>query len=73
DDNPHHVGAPMPGMVGSVAVQAGQAVTAGDTLLTIEAMKMEVAIKAERDGTIKQVLVASGTRIDNKDLLVMFA
>ncbi|MFC3625696.1 pyruvate carboxylase [Vogesella amnigena] len=72
EDNPHHVGAPMPGMVSTVLVAPGQAVVQGDTLLTIEAMKMEVAIKAERDGVIQQVLVASGKRIANKDLLLTF-
>jgi pyruvate carboxylase len=72
-DNPHHVGAPMPGMVSTVAVKPGQTVAKGDTLLTIEAMKMEVAIKAERDGVIKQVLASSGNRITSKDLLVVFA
>ncbi|SCK29639.1 pyruvate carboxylase [Vogesella sp. LIG4] len=73
EDNPHHVGAPMPGMVSTVLVAAGQRVQQGDTLLTIEAMKMEVAIKAERDGVIQQVLVTSGKRIANKDLLAVFA
>ena len=72
EDNPHHVGAPMPGMVSTVLVAPGQSVQQGDTLLTIEAMKMEVAIKAERDGVIQQVLVASGKRIANKDLLLTF-
>ncbi|SMF48857.1 biotin/lipoyl-containing protein, partial [Pseudogulbenkiania subflava] len=72
-DNPHHVGAPMPGMVSTVAVKPGQAVAKGDTLLTLEAMKMEVAVKAERDGVIREVLVSSGKRIANKDLLVVFA
>ncbi|MFC3531109.1 biotin/lipoyl-containing protein, partial [Vogesella facilis] len=72
EDNPHHVGAPMPGMVSTVLVAPGQRVQQGDTLLTIEAMKMEVAIKAERDGVIQQVLVASGKRIANKDLLLTF-
>ncbi|MDC7713643.1 pyruvate carboxylase [Vogesella sp. LYT5W] len=72
EDNPHHVGAPMPGMVSTVLVAPGQTVAQGDTLLTIEAMKMEVAIKAERDGVIQQVLVASGKRIGNKDLLLTF-
>ncbi|BAK77029.1 pyruvate carboxylase [Pseudogulbenkiania sp. NH8B] len=72
-DNPHHVGAPMPGMVSTVAVKPGQAVAKGDTLLTLEAMKMEVAVKAERDGVIREVLVSSGKRIDNKDLLAVFA
>ncbi|MEQ6290955.1 pyruvate carboxylase [Vogesella sp. GCM10023246] len=73
EDNPHHVGAPMPGMVSTVLVAPGQTVAQGDTLLTIEAMKMEVAIKAERDGVIQQVLVTSGKRIANKDLLAVFA
>ncbi|EEG09653.1 pyruvate carboxylase [Pseudogulbenkiania ferrooxidans] len=72
-DNPHHVGAPMPGMVSTVAVQPGQTVSAGDTLLTLEAMKMEVAVKAERDGVIREVRVRSGDRINNKDLLAVFA
>lgn len=72
EDNPHHVGAPMPGMVSTVMVAPGQAVGKGDTLLTIEAMKMEVAIKAERDGVIGQVQVHSGDRIASKDLLMTF-
>ena len=52
-----HVGAPMPGVVSTLAVKAGQAVKAGDVLLSIEAMKMETALHAERDGTIAEVLV----------------
>ncbi|MEM8578492.1 MAG: pyruvate carboxylase, partial [Pseudomonadota bacterium] len=44
--NPGHIGAPMPGVVASIAAQAGQRVTAGDLLLTIEAMKMETGIHA---------------------------
>ncbi|NCW64673.1 MAG: pyruvate carboxylase [Rhodobacteraceae bacterium] len=46
--NANHIGAPMPGVVASVAVQAGQEVREGDLLLTIEAMKMETGIHAER-------------------------
>ena len=55
--NEAHVGAPMPGVVSTLAVAAGQAVKAGDVLLSIEAMKMETALHAERDGTIAEVLV----------------
>jgi pyruvate carboxylase len=68
--NPAHVGAPMPGVVASVAAQAGASVKAGDLLLTIEAMKMETGIHAERDAVIKAVHVSPGGQIDAKDLLV---
>ena len=68
--NPNHVGAPMPGVVATVAVQAGQTVKQGDLLLTIEAMKMETGIHADRDAVIKAVHVTPGGQIDAKDLLV---
>jgi pyruvate carboxylase len=68
--NANHIGAPMPGVVASVAVQAGQEVRAGDLLLTIEAMKMETGIHAERDAVIKQTHVSAGAQIDAKDLLI---
>ncbi|MEZ5812328.1 MAG: pyruvate carboxylase [Rhizobiaceae bacterium] len=70
--NENHVGAPMPGVISTLAVTAGQAVNAGDVLLSIEAMKMETALHAERDGTIGEVLVAAGDQIDAKDLLVTY-
>jgi len=71
-DNAAHVGAPMPGVVASVAVQVGQQISAGDMLLTIEAMKMETGLHAERDGTVKAVHVQPGGQIDAKDLLIEF-
>ncbi|MDT8326898.1 MAG: pyruvate carboxylase [Roseovarius sp.] len=70
--NPNHIGAPMPGVVASVVAVAGKPVKAGDLLLTIEAMKMETGIHAERDATIKAVHVTPGGQIDAKDLLVEF-
>ena len=70
--NAAHIGAPMPGVVASVVVQAGAAVKAGDLLLTIEAMKMETGIHAEHAGTIKAIHVTAGAQIDAKDLLVEF-
>jgi pyruvate carboxylase len=70
--NPNHIAAPMPGMVGSVAVMAGQRVHAGDLLLTLEAMKMETALHAERDGVIERVVAPAGSQVDAKDLLVVF-
>lgn len=69
--NEGHIGAPMPGVVSSVTVSAGQPVKAGDVLLSIEAMKMETAIHAERDGTVAEVLVKAGDQIDAKDLLLV--
>jgi pyruvate carboxylase len=68
--NPDHVGAPMPGVVASIAAQTGARVKAGDLLLTIEAMKMETGIHAERDAVIRAVHVQPGAQIDAKDLLV---
>jgi pyruvate carboxylase len=68
--NPNHIGAPMPGVVASVGVQAGQEVSEGDLLLTIEAMKMETGIHAERDATVKAIHVVAGSQIDAKDLLI---
>lgn len=70
--NPAHIGAPMPGMVASIAAQPEMEVKAGDLLLTIEAMKMETGIHAERDAIILKVHVQPGTQIDAKDLLIEF-
>jgi len=64
------VGAPMPGVISTLAVKEGQKVSAGDVLCSIEAMKMETAIHAEIDGVVAELLVKSGDQIDAKDLLV---
>jgi len=72
EGNPAHIGAPMPGVVASVVVSAGQKVNPGDMLLTIEAMKMETGIHADRSATIKAVHVTAGAQIDAKDLLIEF-
>ena len=68
--NANHIGAPMPGVVASVAVQLGQEVHEGDMLLTIEAMKMETGLHAERSARVKALHVTAGTQIDAKDLLI---
>ena len=70
--NLNHVGAPMPGIVTSLNVSVGEMVNAGDLLLTIEAMKMETGIYAEKSATIKMIYVSVGSQIDTKDLLVEF-
>jgi pyruvate carboxylase len=72
EGNAAHVAAPMPGVVSTLAVKPGQAVKSGDVLLSIEAMKMETALHAERDGTVSEVLVSVGSQIDAKDLMVVF-
>jgi len=71
--NPNHVGAPMPGSVASVNVTEGQVVQTGEVLVTLEAMKMETAIHAERDGEIARIVTPAGSQVDAKDLLVVFA
>ena len=63
----------MPGVISTVAVSTGQKVTAGDVLVSIEAMKMETALHADRDGTVAEVVVTAGQQVDAKDLLVVLA
>ena len=67
-----HVRAPMPGSLVSVAVQAGQNVARGDTLLVMESMKMETTIAAPRDGVIEAVHFAVGQTFDRDALLLEF-
>ncbi len=69
--DPTHVAAAMPGMVIGVAVTAGAKVTKGQKLLSLEAMKMETVINAERDGEIAQLLVSSGSQVETGDLLLV--
>ncbi|HEX4129016.1 MAG TPA: pyruvate carboxylase [Pirellulales bacterium] len=70
--NVAHVGAPMPGMVVTVAVHPGDPVAKGQRLVTMEAMKMETTLYAERDGKIAEVLVSPGSRVESGDLLVVW-
>ncbi|MFN0114950.1 MAG: pyruvate carboxylase [Paracoccaceae bacterium] len=72
EGNPRHLGAPMPGSVANVLAAAGQAVKPGDLLLTIEAMKMETGLHADREGVVKAVHVHAGSQIEAKDLLIEF-
>ena len=70
---PTNVHAIIPGVVVSVSVAPGDAVTAGQQLLVVEAMKMQNELKAPREGTIEQVAVGAGSTIDVGDLLVVIA
>ena len=62
---------PLPGSVIKVLVSEGQAVKKGDTLLTLESMKMENAIMAECDGTVSRIAVTAGQNVMQDDLLVV--
>lgn len=63
------VKSPLPGSVIKVVVTEGQAVKKGDTLLVLESMKMENPIMAEKDATIKQILVSAGQNVMQDDVL----
>jgi 3-methylcrotonyl-CoA carboxylase alpha subunit len=62
--------APMPGQVRSVSVGVGDAVKKGQTLVVIEAMKMEIRIQALKDGTVKTVYVKQGQTVEREQILI---
>jgi pyruvate carboxylase len=70
--NPKHLGAPMPGTVATVTTAVGRKVARGEVLITLEAMKMETAVRAEMDGEVAEVVAKPGAQVDAKDLLVVF-
>ena len=62
---------PLPGTVMKIEVKAGQAVKNGDTIMILEAMKMETPVTADRDGVIASIEVAVGDVVGEGDTLVM--
>ena len=70
--NPKHVAAPMPGLVVRVNVTAGEEVTAGQKLFTMEALKMETTVYAERPAKVAEVLVRPHLQIEAGDLMLRF-
>ena len=72
-DTSRSVVSPMPGLVVSIEVTAGQEVKTGETVAVIEAMKMQNVIRAERDGTIKSVAVNAGDSVATDEVLLEFA
>ena len=68
---PFEVHAMIPGRVAAVAVAVGDSVTVGQTLLVVEAMKMQNELRAPRDGVVERVSVGVGETIDLGDLLVV--
>ncbi len=69
--NSDQLGAPMPGMVVSVAVSEGDVVKKGQSVLTLEAMKMESTLYFERSGKVSELLVTTGMQVEASDLLVV--
>lgn len=67
------VKAPMPGLVLSVLVAEGDEVKKGDSLLVLEAMKMENMIKSPTDGIIKKIEVKQGNAVEKNELLISFS
>ena len=55
---------PLPGLVATVHVKSGDAIAAGDPVVTLQSMKMEIPVAAESGGTVAEVLVSEGEEID---------
>ncbi len=62
--------APMPGQVRAVNVAEGDPVTKGQTLLVLEAMKMEIRVSAPRDGVVGKLLVQQGQTVEREQVLI---
>jgi pyruvate carboxylase len=71
-NNPLHVSAPMPGLVVHVTVAGGEEVARGQKLFTLEAMKMETTVHAERSARVAEILVHPGSQVEAGDLLMRF-
>lgn len=69
-DHASELAAPMPGLVRSVNVEQGESVSKGQTLLVLEAMKMEIRIHAPREGVIKKLLVKQGQTVEREQVLI---
>jgi pyruvate carboxylase len=68
---PGQVGAPIPGAISSIVVEAGQHVKKGDRLLILEAMKMQSTVYAPVDGKVTKKLASVGDKVEAKDLLLV--
>ena len=68
--DPLQVGAPIPGLVSSIAVTVGQKIAKGDKLLMMEAMKMQTTVTAPVDGVVAELLAQVGETVESKDLLM---
>ncbi len=64
--------APMPGIVLAIEASVGQEVNKGDTLLILEAMKMENALKSPTEGVVKEICIEQGVAVDKNQILIRF-
>ncbi len=62
--------APLPGLILEIHVKPGEKITKGQNLITMEAMKMENSVKAEKDGTVKEIKVSQGDNVLQEDALI---
>jgi biotin carboxyl carrier protein len=69
-DHASELAAPMPGLVRSVNVEQGESVSKGQTLLVLEAMKMEIRIHAPREGVVKKLSVKQGQTVEREQVLI---
>jgi biotin carboxyl carrier protein len=68
----NNIKAPMPGLVLDILVKVGDVVAKGDSVLILEAMKMENVIKAEGDAVVKSIEITKGTPVEKNQILVEF-
>ncbi len=69
--NPHHIAAPMPGKVVKLLVEPGAQVKKGETVLVVEAMKVETAVAAPEEGKVQEIMVSRGDAVEPGDLLAV--
>lgn len=69
-DHASELAAPMPGVIRAVNVREGESVTKGQTLLVLEAMKMEIRIQAPFDAVVKKLFVKQGQTVEREQMLI---
>lgn len=60
---------PLPGLVATIHVKPGDQIAAGDPIVTLQSMKMEIPVAAEAAGTVEEILVSEGDEIDTGAVL----